>query len=136
MSDSTNSNNRVSSFGLIGVILLTVLLGVIVMMIFEKYFGMVENKILVRFIILGIILNIGITIFLIVSFSRVTFAIGPEGPRGIRGRVGMAGNYASVNKCSKINKNLAREKYDIARAKTVVIQKPSLEESFINYITG
>lgn len=136
MSDSTNSNNRVSSFGLIGVILLTVLLGVIVMMIFEKYFGMVENKTLVRFIILGLILNIGITIFLIFSFSRVTFAIGPEGPRGIRGRVGMVGNYASVNKCNKINKNLAREKYDIARAKTVVIQKPSLEESFINYITG
>lgn len=122
------THNRVTSPAIIGIILGIIAVGILIMMTFERYIGpILESRILFRVILLGIIANVCIMMFIIYSFSRVTFAIGPRGPDGIRGRIGAAGANASINKCSKQVKSISSEKNSNNRKKTIVIQKPAIE---------
>ena len=127
---ATNSNNtqRVSSPALIGIILVVAVIGLVIMMVFERYLAPVlANKILLRIVLLGVLINLCVLIFLIYSFSRVSFQQGPRGPSGIRGLQGPLGGNASINKCSKQIKTITKERNDRTRSRTLVVQKPAIE---------
>ncbi len=120
---------RVSSPMLIGVILVVAVIGLVIMMVFERYFTpYMSNKVLLRIVLLGILINICIMFFLIYSFSRVSFAVGPRGPSGVRGLTGPLGSNAEINRCSKQTKTITKERNDRIRAKTIVVQKPAIEQ--------
>lgn len=126
---SNEHQQKVSSPKLIGVILIIAVNGLVVMMVFERYFTpFMANKILLRIVLLGILINICVMVFLIYSFSRVSFAVGPRGPSGVRGLSGLLGQNAEINKCSKQTKTITKERNDRVRAKTLVIQKPVIEQ--------
>jgi len=123
-----NDKQKVSSPALIGIILVVAVIGLVIMMIFERYLAPVlANKVLLRLVLLGVLINLCILIFLIYSFSRVSFQQGPRGPSGIRGLPGPLGGNASINKCSKQTKTITKERNDRIRAKTIVIEKPAIE---------
>ena len=122
------NTQRVSSPALIGVILVVAVIGLSIMMVFERYLApLLANKILLRLILLGVLINLCILVFLIYSFSRVSFIPGPRGPSGIRGLPGPSGRNAEINKCSKQTKTITKERNDRIRAKTIVVQKPAIE---------
>jgi hypothetical protein len=126
---SSNNKNKVSGSALIGVILVVAVIGLVIMMVFERYFTpYMSNKVLLRVVLLGILINICIMVFLIYSFSRVNFAMGPRGPSGVRGLSGLLGGNAEINKCSKQTKTITKERNDRIRAKTIVVQKPAIEQ--------
>jgi hypothetical protein len=123
-----NDKQKVSSPALIGIILVVAVIGLVIMMVFERYLAPVlANKVLLRLVLLGVLINLCILIFLIYSFSRVSFQQGPRGPSGIRGLPGPLGGNASINKCSKQTKTITKESNDRIRAKTIVIEKPAIE---------
>ena len=125
---SNSGKQTVSSPALIGIILVVAVIGLVIMMVFERYLApLLANKVLLRIVLLGILINLCILIFLIYSFSRVSFQPGPRGPSGIRGIRGPAGSNANINKCSKQTKTITKEKNDRIRAKTIVVQKPAIE---------
>ena len=100
------------------------------MMLFERNLGpIMANMILLRIVLLGIIINICIMIFLIYSFSRVSFTEGPRGPSGVRGLSGPLGSNSEINKCAKQTKTITKERNDRIRARTLVIQKPAIEQA-------
>ena len=122
------NQQKVTSPALIGVILGIAVIGLMVMMVFERYLAPVlANKVLLRIVLLGILINLCIMVFLIYSFSRVSFVVGPRGPAGIRGLQGPSGRNAEINKCSKQIKTITKERNDRIRAKTIVVQKPAIE---------
>lgn len=122
------NQQKVTSPVLIGIILVVAVIGLMVMMVFERYLAPVlANKVLLRIVLLGILINLCVMIFLIYSFSRVSFVVGPRGPAGIRGLQGPSGRNAEINKCSKQTKTITKERNDRIRAKTIVIQKPAIE---------
>ena len=126
----TNRPQRVSSQTLIGLILVVAVIGLVIMMVFERYFTpYMSNKVLLRIVLLGILINICIMFFLIYSFSRVSFAVGPPGPTGVRGLIGPSGANSEINKCSKQIKTITKERNDRIRARTIVVQKPAIEGS-------
>ncbi len=119
---------KVSSPALIGIILVVAVIGLVIMMLFERYLTpIMSNIILIRIVLLGIIFNVCIMVFLVYSFSRVSFAPGSRGPSGIRGLRGPLGRNAEINKCSKQTKTITKERNDRIKARTLVIQKPAIE---------
>jgi len=123
-----NDKQKVSSPALIGIILVVAVIGLVIMMVFERYLAPVlANKVLLRLVLLGVLINLCILVFLIYSFSRVSFQQGPRGPSGIRGLPGPSGLNANINKCSKQTKTITKERNDRIRAKTIVIEKPAIE---------
>ena len=123
-----NDKQKVSSPALIGIILVVAVIGLVIMMVFERYLAPVlANKVLLRLVLLGVLINLCILVFLIYSFSRVSFQQGPRGPSGIRGLPGPSGSNANINKCSKQTKTITKERNDRIRAKTIVIEKPAIE---------
>lgn len=125
----TEKQQKVSSSTLLGVILVVAVIGLVVMMVFERYFTpFMANKVLLRIVLLGILINICVMVFLIYSFSRVSFVVGPRGPSGIRGLPGPLGTNSEINKCSKQTKTITKERNDRIRARTIVIQKPAIEQ--------
>jgi len=50
---------------------------------------------------IGIILNIMIFTFLVMSFSKIKFAVGNRGPRGIKGSIGYTGQDGRLENCGK-----------------------------------
>jgi len=126
---NANITERVSSPALIGIILAVAAIGLSIMMVFERYLApLLANKILLRIILLGVLINLCILIFLIYSFSRVSFKAGPRGPSGVRGLRGPSGSNAEINKCSKQTKTITKERNDRTRSRTIVIQKPAIEQ--------
>lgn len=119
---------KVSSPALIGIILIVAVIGLVIMMLFERNLSPVmANMVLLRIVLLGIIINICIMVFLVYSFSRVKFVVGPRGPSGVRGLSGPLGANAEINKCAKQIKTITKERNDRIRARTIVVQKPAIE---------
>lgn len=126
---SSSSNKKgVSSIALIGIILIIAVVGLCIIIFFERYIApFLANKVLLRIILLGVLINLCILIFLVYSFSRVQFQQGPRGPSGIRGLIGPLGSNSQINKCSKQTKTITKEYNDRIRAKTIIIQQPAIE---------
>lgn len=117
---------RFTNTGLIGLVMIIILASLVVMMAFERYFYAIENKILIRIMLLALALNLCILVFIIFSFSKVRFDPGPQGPKGTRGRLGPNGKSSNVEGCEKQTKSLGRSKYESDRKSVIVTQSPIL----------
>lgn len=116
--------NRITSIGLLSILLFISFICITIGFIFEKYIKLKENKIFFRIMLLTILLNICILFFLIYSFSKTKFSIGPQGPKGIRGRQGLQGNYDTVVNCTKQNKTLGDIYIENIKNENILLQKP------------
>lgn len=69
-------------------------------MAIERY-GLVDrrNVMLARLITFAFMVNMGILIFMIISYNNVEANPGAPGPKGIRGSRGMHGNNDSITMC-------------------------------------
>ena len=56
---------------------------------------------LIQLFCLCITLNVIIFVFLVMSFSKVKFAVGPKGPRGIKGLSGYIGKDGNLSGCGR-----------------------------------
>lgn len=125
MPDETKGNG---GFAIIGILLAITLICIVAMMFFEKYFLTKKNeKTVGRVILLCILINILILVFLVLTFSKIQFTIGPKGPKGIRGRRGHQGKMQGLNQCQKQGKTLGEMKYETQKNSQIKIQTPSLE---------
>lgn len=123
-----DENKGNGGFAIIGILLAITLICIVAMMFFERYFLTKKNeKTIGRVILLCILINILILVFLVLTFSKIQFTIGPKGPKGIRGRTGHQGKMQGLNQCQKQGKTLGEMKYETEKNSQIQIQTPSLE---------
>ena len=67
----------------------------------NRYVGDNKNLTLIQLGVSTFILNIGILLFLIMSFKNIKSAPGIEGPRGFQGPKGKQGEKQKCNMCEK-----------------------------------
>lgn len=106
-----------NNFTLICIMLITAIIFVVLMMFFERYIVSTANKQLIRIMLFSLLLNVIILVFLIFSYSKITFEPGLQGPKGIKGRVGPRGSDSNIAECSPKNENLGNAKMFIKREK-------------------
>jgi len=126
MTTTIKKENRITGLGLLGILLIISLLCVVIGFIFEKYMKSVESKLFFRIMLFTLLLNVCILIFLIFSFNKIKFVIGPKGAKGIIGRRGIIGKYDTVAKCEKQSKTLGAEYIEKLKNETIIIQRPIL----------
>lgn len=66
---------------------------------------------IIQLFCLCITLNIIILVFLIMSFSKVKFAMGPKGPSGIKGSSGYIGQDGHLENCGNTNISVFDKRY-------------------------
>jgi hypothetical protein len=97
--------------------------GIVGMQFLDKLFYGSKNLNAIRMFALTIILNVIILIFLIMSFSKIKFAIGKNGPQGNKGERGYDGEPGGINIC--ITKaQIAQEKKAAELSKNYLDLKP------------
>jgi hypothetical protein len=117
-----------SSIAIIGILLGITLISIVAMMFFERYFfTRTAEKVAGRIILLCILINIIIFVFLVLTFSKITFNQGPQGTQGIRGRIGHTGRMDGLNQCKKQSKTLGDMKFEESKKNLIKIQTPVLE---------
>ena len=94
---ATTSPSRISIITVLGFLVIIFLAS---QMVIERY-GLVDrrNVMLARLITSAFMVNIGILIFMILSYNNVEGNPGTPGPKGVRGSRGMAGNNDSISMC-------------------------------------
>ena len=84
------------------IVLICIALGGIVITNFiDSIFMDSEYRKVIQLFCIGIILNIMILTFLVMSFSKIKFAVGNIGPRGIKGSMGYTGQDGHLENCGK-----------------------------------
>lgn len=107
--------NKMNNFTLICIMLITAVIFVVLMMFFERYIVSTANKQLIRIMLFSLLLNVIILVFLIFSYSKITFEPGIQGPKGIKGRVGPRGRDSNIAECSPKNESLGNAKMFIKK---------------------
>ena len=79
----------------------TFFLLILALMAINRYAGDYKNLTLLQLGVSTFILNIGIFIFLIMSFKNIKSAPGPQGPRGLQGTMGKKGPKQECPMCEK-----------------------------------
>ncbi len=98
-------------------ILSILLIAAAALVFFERYFPNVSDKTLIRIIIIGFGINIAILFFIIMSYNKVYFKPGVQGPKGIRGPPGPQGPTSGISGCKKAEYKLGNLKKQVATAK-------------------
>jgi hypothetical protein len=95
----------------------------------EKYFKKSDYYFVIQVSAIAVILNIMMFVFLVSSFSKVTFEPGPQGPQGIRGPKGDFGTDGKLNQCGA-DKSLTAEdiKFETKRREVQLPKKPVIIE--------
>lgn len=128
MVEASQNMGGTSNIAIIGILLGISLISIVAMMFFERYFFTKNNeKAVCRIILLCILINLIIFVFLVLTFSKITFNQGPQGTQGIRGRIGHTGRMDGLNQCKKQSKTLGEMKYEESKKKLIKIQSPVLE---------
>jgi hypothetical protein len=123
-----DNSSGITGLTLIIYIISIVLIFVVLTIAYERYFApSINNRTLVRIILFGFMFNFAILFFLIMSFNKVKFAPGPQGPSGIRGRPGRAGNPDTISGCVAPAKKLNKLRNEQRKAnQALVFEKPVL----------
>lgn len=77
------------------------IVGIILLQVISKLFIGSKHLISIQMFGITIIINIIILVFLIMSFSKVTFQVGSQGPTGNKGIKGLDGNNGGLQVCNK-----------------------------------
>jgi len=103
--------------------------GIVGMQFLDKLFAGSKNLQAIRMFALGLILNIIILIFILMSFSKIKFVAGPNGPQGNKGERGLEGTPGGLTVC-KLNARTAQEQKAFKKSLFYLDTKPPyLEET-------
>jgi Na+/H+-translocating membrane pyrophosphatase len=102
--------------------------GIVGMQFLDKLFAGSKNLQAIRIFAISIILNIIILIFILMSFSKIKFVVGPNGPQGNKGYRGMEGAAGGLVVC-KPNARTAQEQKALKKSEQYLdLKPPYLEE--------
>jgi hypothetical protein len=102
--------------------------GIVGMQFLDKLFAGSKNLQAIRIFALSITLNIIILIFILMSFSKIKFVVGPNGPQGNKGERGMDGMPGGLIVC-KPNARIAQEQKALIKSDQYLdLKQPYLEE--------
>jgi hypothetical protein len=91
------------------------LIGMVILMYLDKFIGNSPNKNMIMITGVAVILNIMIFTFCVISFSKVKFQLGPQGPPGTRGLRGNPGKEAGLKVCGNAYLNAGENKMSILK---------------------
>lgn len=97
--------------------------GIVGMQFLDKLFAGSKNLQAIRIFAISIILNIIILIFILMSFSKIKFIVGPNGPQGNKGDRGMEGTPGGLIIC-KSNSRTAQEQKALKKSDQYLDLKP------------
>ncbi len=97
--------------------------GVVGMQFLDRLFAGSKNIQAIRIFAISIILNIIILIFILMSFSKIKFTVGPNGPKGNKGERGMEGSPGGLVVC-KPNARTAQEQKALKKSDQYLDLKP------------
>jgi len=102
--------------------------GIVGMQFLDRLFAGSKNLQAIRIFAISITLNIIILIFIIMSFSKIKFIVGPNGPQGNKGDRGMEGTPGGLIVC-KPNVRTAQEQKALKKSDQYLdLKPPYLEE--------
>ena len=102
--------------------------GIVGMQFLDRLFAGSKNLQAIRIFAISIILNIIILIFILMSFSKIKFVVGPAGPQGNKGERGMDGAPGGLIVC-KPNARTAQEQKALKKSSQYLdLKPPYLEE--------
>ena len=102
--------------------------GIVGMQFLDKLFAGSKNLQAIRIFAISIILNIIILIFILMSFSKIKFVVGPNGPQGNKGYRGMEGAAGGLVVCI-LNARTAQEQKALKKSQQYLdLKPPYLEE--------
>jgi hypothetical protein len=97
--------------------------GIIGLQVLDRLFLGSKNLNAIRMFGIGIIINIIILVFLIMSFSKVSFAPGGKGPTGNKGDIGYTGRDGGLDVCGN-NYQTVEQKKSLERSLNYLDLKP------------
>ena len=97
--------------------------GIVGMQFLDKLFAGSKNLQAIRIFAISITLNIIILIFILMSFSKIKFVVGPHGPQGNKGYRGMEGTPGGLIVC-KPNARTAQEQKALKKSDQYLDLKP------------
>lgn len=110
------------------VALLIFIAGIVVMQFLDKLFAGSKNLQAIRIFAISITLNIIILIFILMSFRKIKFVVGPNGPQGNKGERGFEGTPGGLVVC-KPNPRTAQEQKALIKSNQYLdLKPPYLEE--------
>lgn len=101
--------------------------GIVGIQFLDRLFMGSKNLNAIRMFSVAILINIIILLFILMSFSKIKFVPGKQGPRGNKGSRGSYGNDGGINICNK-KYQTAEEKKTFVRANNYLDLKPPLLE--------
>lgn len=102
--------------------------GIVGMQFLDRLFAGSKNLQAIRIFAISITLNIIILIFIIMSFSKIKFVVGPHGPQGNKGGRGLEGTPGGLIVC-KPNARTAQEQKALKKSDQYLdLKPPYLEE--------
>ena len=99
--------------------------GIVILQVLDRLFHGSKNLLMIRIFCICVILNIIIIVFLIMSFSKVTLQIGPQGPTGNKGIRGYEGKSGGLQVCTKKFQTI-EEKKTIIKSQNYLDLRPPL----------
>jgi hypothetical protein len=99
--------------------------GIVGLQVLDRLFEGSKNLSMIRLFCISIIINIIILIFLIMSFNKVTFQIGPQGPSGNKGVKGNMGAPGGLQVCGNKYQTV-QEKKTFEKSQNYLDLKPPL----------
>jgi len=102
--------------------------GIVGMQFLDRLFAGSKNLQAIRIFAISITLNVIILIFILMSFSKIKFMVGPVGPQGNKGERGMEGSPGGLVVC-KPNARTAQEQKALKKSDQYLdLKPPYLEE--------
>ena len=91
------------------ILLFIALIGIAILSALHNYFRKSPYHFIIQTSSIAIILNIMVAVFIVLSFSKITFEPGEQGPRGIRGEKGDIGQSSGLSNNGNIKTMNAEE---------------------------
>jgi hypothetical protein len=108
--------------------LIILIIGIVCIQFLDRLFAGSSNLNSIRMFGFAVILNINILVFLIMSFSRIKFAEGTEGPQGNKGARGNDGKPAGVSLCSVKYETVQEKKNNIRTLEELDLKNPYISD--------
>ena len=101
--------------------------GIVGIQFLDRLFAGSKNLNAIRMFGLAILINIIVLVFILMSFSKIKFTPGKQGPQGNKGTRGNSGKNGGINLCNK-KYQTAEEKKTFERLNDYLDLKPPVLE--------
>jgi hypothetical protein len=105
------------------------IVGVVGLQIIDRLFAGSKNLNAVRMFAIAITINIIILVFILMSFSKIKFAVGVNGPQGNKGERGSEGGPGGLVVCKPKARTVQEQKALIKSQNYLDLKPPFLEDA-------